>query len=353
MLLLAIYLFIALFFSFICSIAESVLLSVSPVDIALLEKEQNPAASILNQLKTDLDKPLAAILTLNTVAHTVGAAGVGAQATVVFGEASLGLMSAILTILILFISEIIPKTLGAAHARSLAPITAYTLKYMIVVLLPIIKICELVTRRLVNAQPNSGFSRDEFSMMAKLGERHGAIDSHEAQILQNLLMLQDIKVNHAMTPSTVIFSDCVHASVEAFFHKHKKVRFSRIPVYDSSTQDITGFVLRSDILLAQARGNTQAPLKNYQRTMPTLLEMMTLSHAMKELLTGQHHMALIVNEYGTVRGILTLEDILETLIGSEIIDEGDKNIDMQKLAKRLWRHKARKLGVDADNLPDQ
>lgn len=352
MLLLAIYLFIALFFSFVCSIAESVLLSLSPAQVALLEKDGHPAGSILSKLKTDLDKPLAAILTLNTVAHTVGAAGVGAQASVVFGEASLGIVSAVLTLLILFISEIIPKTLGATHAKALAPITAYTLKYMIIVLAPIIKVCEFVTRRLVSHQPHLDFSRDEFSAMAQLGEKHGAFDDQEAKILQNLLKLQDIKVNEVMTPSTVIFSGSVHTSVEAFFHKHQKIRFSRIPVYDKSNQDITGFALRSDLLLAQARGNKQATLGNYLREMPTLLEMMTLAHAMKEMLKSKHHIALIVNEYGTVRGILTLEDILETLIGREIVDEGDKNINMQKLAKRQWKNKAKKLGVDPQELKE-
>jgi len=346
MLLLCIYLFIALFFSFICSIAESVLLSLSPIHIAYLEKNKHPAGTILNSLKVDLDKPLAAILTLNTVAHTVGAAGVGAQASIVFGEASLGIVSAVLTLLILFISEIIPKTLGATHAKKLAPITAYTLKYMIITLKPIITICEFVTKRLVADKSKSDMSRDEFSIMTQLGEKHGAINSQESKIVQNLLMLQAIDIKHAMTPSTVIFSEVAHLSVDEFFHKHQKVRFSRIPIYDKSNQDFIGFVLRADLLLAQARGNSQTTLKTYLREMPTLLETMTLSHAMEEVLSGKHHMALIVNEYGTVRGILTLEDILESLIGHEIIDEGDKHIDMQKMAKRRWKIKSKILGLD-------
>lgn len=353
MLLLCVYLFIALFFSFICSIAESVLLSINPIHIAQLEQDNHPVGPMLNRLKNDLDKPLSAILTLNTVAHTVGAAGVGAQAAVVFGEASLGIISAILTFLILFISEIIPKTLGATHAKSLAPITAYTLKYMIIILAPVIFVCEFVTKRLVSDKPQADISRDELSIMAKLSAKHGAIDHQEAQIMQNLLMLQDTKIESVMTPSTVIFSDDINTTVEAFFLEHQKVRFSRIPIFEKSSQDIIGFVLRSDLLLAQARGNSQTTLHNYRREMPTLLEMMTLAHAMKELLSNKHHMALIVNEYGTVRGILTLEDILESLIGREIIDEGDKDIDMQKLAKRLWKIKAKKLGVnpkeDTDN----
>ena len=349
MLILSIYLFIALFFSFICSIAESVLLSVSQAHIALLEKEKHPAGEILSELKNNLDKPLAAILTLNTVAHTVGAAGVGAQAAVVFGEASLGVISAVLTILILFISEIIPKTLGATYAKGLAPVTAYVLKYMIIFLGPIIVVCEFVTKQLIRHKPNNEISRDELSVMVQLSAKYGTIDQQEAHMLQNLLMLHSIEIKNAMTPSTVIFSDAANTTVDAFFLEHQKVRFSRIPIFDKSNQDIIGFVLRSDLLLAQARGNSTATLKNYLRNMPTLLESMTLAHAMTKLLECKVHMALIVNEYGTVRGLLTLEDILETLIGHEIIDEGDKDIDMQKLAKRLWKIKAKKLAVDDEN----
>jgi len=219
------------------------------------------------------------------------------------------------------------------------------LKYMIIVLAPIIKICELVTRRLVPKQ-KANYSRDEISVTAQIGLEHGVIDSSEAKILENLLMLQNIKTSDALTPSTVIFSASIHTRVEAFFLQHQKVRFSRIPVVDTSSQDIVGFVLRADLLLAQARGNSDELIGNYLRPMPTLLESMTLAHAMKELLAGKYHMALIVNEYGTVRGILTLEDILETLIGQEIIDEGDKDIDMQKRAKRIWKNKAKRLGID-------
>lgn len=347
MFLLGVYLFIALFFSFLCSIAESVLLSISSVHIALLEKEGHKAGPILHQLKSDINKPLAAILTLNTVAHTVGAAGVGAQASEVFGDSSLGIVSAILTLLILFFSEIIPKTLGASHWKKLAPATAHGLKFMVWLFMPVIKISELVTRSMTKSDEKQGYSRNEFSIMAQLSAQHGHINKEEAEILQNLLLLQDLKIKDVMTPSTVIFSDSQNLRVEEFFHKHQKVRFSRILIYNRHIDDIVGFVLRTDLLLAQARGNKDETLKNYSREMPTLLETMSLSHAMKEMLAANTQLMLIVNEYGTVRGILTLEDLLETLIGKEIIDEGDKEADMQKLAKRLWKAKVKKYGYDA------
>jgi CBS domain containing-hemolysin-like protein len=347
MFLLGLYLFVALFFSFLCSIAEAVLLSVSWVYIALIEKKGLKSGKYLRELKSDINKPLAAILSLNTIAHTVGAAGVGAQATLVLEDVSLGVVSAVLTFMILVFSEIIPKTLGASHWKKLAPLTAYCLKFLIYILNPLIKILEFITRNMVKKE-TMGFKRNEFSIMAQLSAEEGHIDQQEATILQNLLLLQAIKIEEAMTPRTVMFFESQQLLVGEFFHKHKKNRFTRIPIYESKPDNIVGFVIRADLLLAQARGNSEMSLSNYVREMPTLLDNMFLSHAMKEMLLSGAHISLVVNEYGTVRGILTLEDILETLIGHEIIDEGDKNIDMQKLAKRLWKAKAKKYDIDVE-----
>jgi CBS domain containing-hemolysin-like protein len=345
MFLLGIYLFIALFVSFLCSIAEAVLLSVSWVHISLLEEEGHKTGKIFRELKEDINKPLAAILTLNTVAHTVGAAGVGAQATLVLENIPLGIVSAILTFLILVFSEIIPKTLGASYWKVLAPATAYCLRFLIIILKPFIKILEFITRGMVKKE-SLGFKRNEFSIMAQVSAEEGHIDSHEATMLQNLLLLKELKNKKAMTPRTVLFSVSQSLLVSEFFHKHKKSRFTRIPVYDKNPDNIVGFVIRADLLLAQARGNTDISLSNYMREMPTFLDNMVLLNTMKEMLLGKVQISLIVNEYGTVRGILTLEDILETLIGHEIIDEGDKDVDMQKVAKRLWKTKAQKYGVE-------
>nr|WP_114325552.1 hemolysin family protein [Candidatus Colwellia aromaticivorans] len=345
MYLLGLYLFIALFFSFLCSIAEAVMLSVSWVYIALMEKRGQKSGKILRELKEDINKPLAAILTLNTIAHTVGAAGVGAQATLVLGDASLGIVSAVLTFLILIFSEIIPKTLGASYWKALAPATAYSLRILIYLLNPFIKMLEFITRNMVKKE-SVGFRRDEFSIMAQLSAREGHIDQQEATILQNLLRLKKIKIKEEMTPRTVMFFESQELRVREFFYKHKKNRFTRIPVYGKKQDDIVGFVIRTDLLLAQARGNGDICLSNYVREMPTLLDNMSLLRAMKEMIFCKAHISLIVNEYGTVRGIITLEDILETLIGHEIIDESDKYIDMQKLAKRLWKAKAKKSGIE-------
>lgn len=337
MILLIIYILCALVFSFLCSIAEAVLLSVTSGYIELKQQENEKIGLLLKTLKADVNKPLAAILTLNTIAHTIGAAGAGAQATRVFGEAYLGVISAILTLLILIFSEIIPKTLGANYWRQLAPVTAVSLKHLIWLLYPFVKMSEKLTGGFGHDARLTGLSRNEFMAMAELSAKEGQLAEQESIMMKNMLLLNIMQIKDAMTPRTVMFSLASHLTVETFFHKYDHIRFSRIPIYDGVAENIVGFVLRSDILLAQARGNTKKTLSDYQREMPSLLSNMTLSHAFDELVRTKSHILLVVSEYGSVEGLLTLEDILETLLGLEIVDEGDKTESMQQLARKLWK----------------
>ncbi|MDA9983751.1 hemolysin family protein [Porticoccaceae bacterium] len=347
MFLLITYVLIALGFSFLCSIAEAVLLSATNTHIALMEKEQKPAGRLLRRLKDDVNKPLAAILTLNTIAHTVGAAGAGAQAVSVFGSAYVGIASAVLTLLILIFSEIIPKTLGAHYWRQLAPVTAYVLKYLIILLYPFVKLSDWLTGSLHGPTLN-GFSREEFSVMADLSSKEGQIAEQESHILKNLLLLRETRVTDAMTPRTVIFSLSKMITVEEFFHKYDHVSFSRIPVYSDEQENISGFVFRSDLLLAKARGNGDNTLSNYRRDITAVPGSMSLSQVFNELLKLRVHMMLVVDEYGGVEGIITLEDVLETLLGLEIVDEKDNAVDMQKEARRQWKRRAGKMGLKID-----
>ncbi|MGD2130124.1 MAG: CNNM domain-containing protein, partial [Lysobacterales bacterium] len=254
MTLLVAYLLVALVFSFLCSIAEAVLLSVSPAYVALLEQRGRSAGPLLRELKSDINRPLAAILTLNTVAHTVGAAGVGAQVTAVFGSAYLGIASAVLTLLILIFSEIIPKTLGAHHWRSLAPATAFGLRVLIWVLYPFVKLTELLTASLADGATLKGFSRREFAAMAEVSEQEGHLAPRESQVLKNLLLLRETSVRDAMTPRPVVFSVPWTTGVEEFFAQHETARFTRIPLYRDDPDVLDGFVLRGDLLLARANG---------------------------------------------------------------------------------------------------
>lgn len=346
MTLLFIYVTIALVFSFLCSIAEAVLLSVTTAHISVLEQEGRSSGMLMRELKSDINKPLTAILTLNTIAHTVGAVGAGAQAAIVFGSDWVGLASAILTLMILILSEIIPKTLGANYWRSLAGITAHSLKFLVWLLYPFVRLSELLTKGLSRDRELEGFSREEFAAMADLGEQEGQLQERESRILKNMFLLHETRVTDVMTPRPVVFSLPETLTVSEYFDNHYDSRFSRIPVYSGDRENLTGFVLKDDLLLAQARNNTENTLEHYRRELPALIDTTSLSDAFEEILHRRAHIMAIVDEYGGMEGIITLEDILETLLGLEIMDESDKTADMQQHARRMWRRRARDMGLE-------
>lgn len=350
MTLLIIYVAVALGFSFLCSIFEAVLLSVTMAHISVLEQEDNTSGPLLRELKTDINKPLTAILTLNTIAHTVGAVGAGAQAVAVFGSQWVGLISAVLTLMILIFSEIIPKTLGATYWRNLAGVTAHVLKYLIRVLYPFVMLSELLTRGISSDTKVEGFNRKEFAAMAELGEQEGQLEERESRILKNIFLLDETMVTAVMTPRPVVFSLPESLTVQAYFDTHYDSRFSRIPVYAEDDEMFTGFVLKDDLLLAQARNNTDSTLNTYRRNLNTLSDKSLLSDAFDEVLHQRAHIMVIVDEYGGMQGIITMEDILETLLGFEIMDESDKAADMQEYARRLWKKRAQKMGI---TLPEE
>lgn len=350
MLLLTTYVLIAILFSFACSIFEAVLLSVSSAHIALMKNQGHRRAGILlKELKQDIGKPLAAILSLNTIAHTIGAVGAGAQAAFVFGSAYVGLASVVLTLLILVLSEIIPKTLGATYWRQLAPITAYSLKYLIFLLYPLVKLSEKITEKIPNDPTLNGFTRREFAAMADISTQYGQLGAQESEFLKKLMQLRGTQVKTAMTPRTVIFSLPQQLTVEEFFHKYDKATFTRIPIYDRGSEDIVGYVFRSDLFLAQARGNGANQLFTYRREFPVLLPNASLTHALNEMLKLHVHLTLVANEYGEVEGILSLEDVLEKMLGLEIIDEKDHFVNMQMEAKKQHRRRARKTNLKDGN----
>jgi len=346
MFLLITFVLIALVFSFLCSIAEAVILTVTPAYIAVLEQEGNPSGALLKDLKTDINKPLAAILTLNTIAITIGAAVAGAQAASVFGSAYLGVASAVLTLLILVLSEIIPKTLGTHYWRQLAPGTAYSLRVLIWLLYPFVVLSERLTSSMIKTTTLNGFSRGEYAAMADISAEEGVLAERESEILKNLLRLRKTAVQDVMTPRTVLFSLPETTTVEEFSRDHEHVQFSRIPIYPEDPDQVDAFVLRADLLLAQARGKFTDTLKNYRRNILVLPEGASLAGAFNQVMQAEAHIALVVDEYGDLQGILTLEDIVETLLGMEIVDERDKTADMQELARRKWKHRSKNMGLD-------
>ncbi|QOL25129.1 HlyC/CorC family transporter [Thalassotalea sp. LPB0316] len=347
--LLILYIVLAIGVSFLCSVLEAVLLSVNTAYITTLVNDDRPSGHLYKKWKDNVSQPLSAILTLNTIAHTIGAAGAGAQAAAVFGNAYLGVFSAILTLLILVFSEIIPKTIGAHYWRQLAPASAYILKYMVWALYPLIKMAEYLTSFFNNGENLSGFSREEFSAMVQVSSEEGQLEEQESQLLQNLLLVRTLKVKDAMTPRTVMFTLSETLLVEEYFHKYDKVFFSRIPVYRGDSDNIIGYVFRSDLLMAQARENGKQPLANYVRSIRAVPDKLPLNQVMDKLVEERSHIMLVVSEYGTVQGIITLEDVIETLLGFEIVDEKDRDVDMQKLARKLWRKRAEHKGVQLEN----
>lgn len=355
MLLLITYVLLALGISFLCSIAESVILSVTTPHVTLLEREGHRAGPLLRKLKRNINAPLAAILTLNTIAHTAGAAGAGAQAVAVFGNNYLGLASALLTLLILVFSEIIPKTLGALYWRQLAPATAYGLRFLVWLLYPFVKMADWLTRGLSRGATLTGFSREEFAVMAELGEAEGQLEWRESSILRNLFFtLRDHSVREVMTPRTVVYSLSQDATVGESFEEVEKSRFSRIPVYERGDPDcVVGFVLKQELLLANARGAGQKKLVEFRRDMLMLAETATIYQAFQKMLARGVQISAVVDEYGSLEGLVTLEDLLETLLGVEIVDEADKTPDRQELARRLWRIRSRRPGLRVDEEAQQ
>jgi CBS domain containing-hemolysin-like protein len=344
MTLLIIYVFVALGFSFLCSVAEAVILSMSSAFVSVSMNKGQQSGVILHQLSEDINRPLAAILTLNTIAHTMGAAGAGAQAAVVFGDAYLGLASAVLTLLILVFSEIIPKTLGATYWRQLAAPTAYFLKYLVLILYPFVQLSNKLTSRFTDESPLKGLSRGELHAMAEMSHKEGLLEHQEANILQSMLSLDTLTVKDAMTHRIVVFKVAEDMSVTTFFHKHASTTYSRIPVYeDGESEKVSGFVIKSDLFLAQARGNGHKLLSEYRKDMVVLLSSTPLAETFQHFLQSRTHMLLVIDEYGGMEGILTLEDLLESLLGFEIVDEKDKHISMKRLARLIWKRRERDL----------
>ncbi|MCP5381691.1 MAG: HlyC/CorC family transporter [Kordiimonadaceae bacterium] len=351
MTLLITYLLLALVVSSFCSISEAVLLSVRPSYVAALNNEGRKPAQILHKLINNLDRPLAAILTANTIAHTVGAAGVGAQASLLFGNQYLGLTSAILTFLILVLSEIIPKTVGANYWKQLAPAFAVLIEWLTKLLFPFVWMSAKITRLISRSGANgSTFSRAEIKAMAEIGAQEGLLQPKELKIVINLLRLRKLSVRMIMTPRPVIFAMPATMTVREFFSLHDDKPFSRIPVYDDSRDNINGYVLKTDLLIAQAKDQFDKPLSEFRRELLMILDSRNTSDVFDLLMHEKSHMALVIDEFGTVQGLITQEDIVEALIGLEITDETDRVEDMQALAHEQWRKRMTLMGLDPDIL---
>lgn len=345
MTLLIIYLILAIGVSFLCSILEAILLSVSESYVAVQERKGTRTGELLSRYKKDIDRPLSAILSLNTIAHTVGAAGVGAQAQIVFGNEYVSFSSAILTLMILVLSEIIPKTLGATYWKMMAPFAARSLRIMMVLLYPFVVLSQSITRLLSRSENVPSFSREEFSALAERGVEEGVFEEEESKIFKNLIRFNSLRVQDIMTPRIVVNYFNQERTIEEIADEVEDMRFSRLPLYGKNEDNITGYVLKNDLLIHLARDELQRKLKELKREILVIPENASLKMLFERLLEQQDHIAIVVDEYGGFSGVVTMEDLVETLLGMEIIDEVDAYEDMQKLAREKWRERARRLGI--------
>jgi CBS domain containing-hemolysin-like protein len=339
------YLLLALAVSFLCSVAEAVILSIPIAYVKTKMSHGSKSAKKLMAFKNDIDKPLSSILSLNTIAHTVGAAGVGAQATTLFGEVYFGLTSAILTVLILVLSEILPKSIGARYCRELsAPMTA-TINVMIYVTYPIVLLSKFMTKMVSGHKEKETVSREEVGVLAEIGVEEGVFAENESKIINNLLKLQQMDVNEIMTPRTVVISADEETTLSEFISRPEVQRHSRFPIYGENIDNITGYVLKLDVLENLTKGKDIA-LKEIKRHITVCYEGTTIPKVFDILLGSKEQIALVVDEYGGMDGIVTLEDVIETIFGLEIVDERDGQADMQQLAKELWEKRAKDLDIN-------
>lgn len=353
MVLLLFYLFLAIIVSFICSIMEAVLLSTPQSFLIVKQENGNAWAKSFIELKANIDKPLSAILSLNTVAHTIGAAGVGAQAVSLFGEAYFGIVSAILTILILVLTEIIPKTIGARFWRNLAKISSITIQGMIIITYPLVLMAAFITKIISANKKEQTTSRDEIVALANIGADEGIFTNKEHRIIQNLLRLKNVRVTEIMTPRVVTSTADENMPLIDFLENKDYLKFSRIPIYSKNKEDITAYVFRHEVFKKLAEDQHELKLKDVKRDILIVTNTIVLFELWEKLLEKKEHIALIVDEYGGFEGIVTMEDIIETLLGLEIMDETDTITDMQKYARDRWRERQAKYNkIDQLNNPD-
>ncbi len=370
--LLVFYAVISIFFSFLCSILEAVLLSITTTFLNLKKKEGKSYADNLEVLKKDVDRPLIAILTLNTIAHTVGAILVGVQAKVAYAELygtdrrsilgveftediMVGVVSTIMTILILVASEIIPKTIGATYWKQLANFTSTALNILIFPLKwsGILWILQLTTKLIGGKGHGSVLSREGFAAMAEIAHEEGVFEESESKVIKNLLNFKDVQAKDVMTPRTVMKTENETTTVETFFNANSNIRFSRIPIYTDDSDNIIGLVLKDDVFKEMAFGNGNKLLSELKRNIIIVNRSLPIPKLFEQLVESRNHMALVVDEYGSVSGLVTMEDVIETLLGLEIMDESDNVSDLQLLARKSWETRAKRLGIiDKENTED-
>ena len=348
--LLATFFFLALIFSFFCSLWEAALLSITPSHARLQSLQGTRTGKYLQDFKTNIDRPLAAILTLNTIAHTVGAIGVGEEAATIWAQANPWVtrfaVPATMTISILVFSEIMPKTIGALYWRHLVTFTVHSIRILTIVLAPFVWMSQYITRRLKSETTQPVLTRTDLLAMAELGAEEGVFEVEESEMIGHLIRFQTIEVRDVMTPRTVVaLASQTETIAEHYGNAKRMQRFSRIPLYNDSIDYITGYVLKDDVLTALVEGRGAEPIANLRREIVAVGETYAITDLFTTLRSRQEHLAVVMDDFGGMAGIVTMEDVIETLLGLEIVDETDATTDMRELARRHRIRRARALGT--------
>lgn len=352
MLYLVLFFLFAITSSFLCSLWEAVLLSITPSFVQVQIQEKNKLATLLKDFKENIDRPLAAILTLNTIAHTVGAIGVGNQAAIIWADKSILItgfvVPVLMTLAILVLSELIPKTLGANYWKELANFTVRSISLVIFVLYPLVWFSQGITKILKKEKDKSVFSRSDFHAMAQIGADSGALEKRESDIITNLLKFSSITAKDIMTPRVMITAAHRNQTLGEFHQEHPNLIFSRIILFDQSIDDVTGYCLKQDVLENLANDKHQNELNSLELNIPRVGEDVAITYLLDVLISKREHICLVTGPYGGTSGVVTIEDVIETLLGVEIMDEVDKIDDLQKLARQTWEKRAKKMGLLTD-----
>lgn len=335
MTLLVLYLSLALFVSFLCSVLEAVLLSSTNSYVETIPKENNETAiATIKELKANIDKPISSILTFNTFAHTMGAAGVGAQTQILFGAEWQTLVAFVVTLLILYVSEIIPKTIGALYWKKLLIPSAYMISFLVTISTPFTWISSLLTNYISkNKKHQSNFSRDEIMAVVAMGEKEGSILSKESDLIENLLKLKNIKAKDIMTPRSVVFALPATTTIEAAIEDDRMYIHSRIPVYGDTLDDVVGIAFNQRILEESVEDHDKTTLEDIVHEVHMVSENLPVPNLIDQFVKRKTHLFVVFDSYGQTAGVVTLEDAIETLLGVEIVDEMDEVEDMQLFAK--------------------
>lgn len=353
--LLIFFFLVSILFSFLCSVWESVLLSITPAYITRQESDNPKFGARLKKMKDDIDRPLSAILTLNTIAHTAGAIGVGAQAGYLFGNESLhflgismhpeSIIAGLMTLAILILSEIIPKTIGANLWKQLAPVTVRSVEILTIILSPFVWMSQGITRKLKKDKSRSVLSRADFVAITKIIGKSGGLKKNESTIINNLLELDELHASDIMTPRTVMVMGEESKTLKEFYDEHLVLRVSRIPLYKEDQDHVTGLILKDELLEEIIEGKGDKRLEEIKKPIKVVEEDMTLPALFQNLTAQRTQMAVVVDAYGSLTGLVTMEDLIETLLGLEIVDEYDSIADLQKYARDKWQERASKLGI--------